>query len=139
MDALDTSDDLLWRSAELRARSVQGPGGDRLGGLAGFLGGGLQQQGRAGALQCPRCARGDHARRDGVGMGGPGHRDRHVPAPFGLVVRQYPADGQGAHRRPVRGSSGETGGLTATAESLDRCGRGRAEASDDRLLLGQVG
>ena len=71
-------------------------------------------------------------------MGGPGHRDRHLPTSFGLVMGQYPADGQGAHRRPVRGSSGGVGGLVAAAESLDRCRRGRAEASDGRLLLGQV-
>ena len=51
---------------------------------------------------------------------------------------EYPADGQGAHRRPVRGSSGGAGGLAA-AESLDRRGGGRAEASDVRFLPGQVG
>ena len=71
-------------------------------------------------------------------MGCPGHRDCHLPTSFGLVVRQYPADGQGAHRRPVRGSSGGVGGIVATTESLDRCRGGRAEASDGRLLLSQV-
>jgi hypothetical protein len=59
-----------------------------------------------------------------------------LPTSFSLVVRQYPADGQGAHRRPVRGSFGGVGDLVAAAESLDRCCRGRAEASDGRLLRG---
>src|SRR5262249_45524084 len=30
----------------------------------------------------------------GGGMGGPGHRDRHLPASFGLIMGEYPADRQ---------------------------------------------
>jgi hypothetical protein len=52
---------------------------------------------------------------------------------------EYPADGQGPHRRPVRGPAGGAGGPAAAAESLDRGRGGRAEASDARLLLGQLG
>ena len=72
-------------------------------------------------------------------MGGAGHRDRHLPAPFGLVMGEYPADGQGPHRRPVRGPSGGADGLAAAAEPLDRSRGGRAEASDAWFLLGQLG
>lgn len=71
-------------------------------------------------------------------MGDPGHRDRYLPTPFVLVVRQYPADEQGAHRRPVRSPSGGADRLVAAAEPLDRCPSGRAETSDGRLLLGQL-
>ena len=72
-----------------------------------------------------------------VGAGGLRHRERRVG-----VVR--PGHGVAPSRwagRIAAGSwlSGGVGGLVAAAESLDRCCRGRAEASDGRFLLGQVG